>query len=86
MRNIYTTTAFTGSATTTIGTSNVFVHTVIIPKTTAGTVTLEATDGTDYFVFPASTVAGSYLLDTVFSSGLKITTSGADTGAITWGQ
>jgi hypothetical protein len=86
MRNIYTPTAFAGSTTTVIGIDNVFVHTVIIPKTSAGTITLEASDGTDYFVFPSSTVAGTYIFDATFASGLKITTSGADVGVVNFGQ
>lgn len=86
MQNIYTPKAFAASTSTTIGTGNVFVHTVIIPKTSAGTITLEQTDGTDYFVFPASTVAGSYIFDAVFPSGLIVTCSGADVGVVNFGQ
>lgn len=86
MQNIFTPKAFAASTTTVIGTGNVFVHTIIIPKTSAGTITLEQADGTDYFVFPSSTVAGTYIFDAVFPSGLSVVTSGADVGVVNFGQ
>lgn len=86
MQNSFTPKAYAGSTTTTIGTGNVFVHTVIIPKTTANTVTLEQADGTDYYVFPASTVAGTYIFDSIFPSGLVVNCAGADTGVVTYSQ
>lgn len=86
MKNSYK--AFTGSATTAVATGNVMVHTLIIPKTTAGTVTLVDTAGSPatYYAFPASTIAGSYILDCEFGNGLQIVTSGADTGLVTISQ
>ncbi len=57
----------------------VTVHTVVIPKTTGGTITFQDIAGTAYFVFPSSTVAGSYLLDGVCGNGLDVVTASADT-------
>ncbi len=56
------------------------VHTVIIPKTTSGTVTFQSLAATPvvYFVLPAATIAGSYLLDTVCGNGLDVVTSASD--------
>lgn len=86
MQNIFTPTTFVGSDTTIIGTGNVFVHSIVIAKATAGTITLENTAGDDYFVFPTATVGNTYIFDAVFPAGLKITTSGADVGVVNWGQ
>ncbi len=86
MNNLYTPQAFAASTTTAIFTGNGYVHTVVIPKGSAGTITFEATDGTDYFVFPTATVAGTYIFDAVFPDGLKVTTSGADIGVVNFGQ
>ncbi len=66
--------------TTPIATSgSVTVHTVVIPKTTGGTITFQDIAGTAYFVFPASTIAGSYLLDGVCGNGLDVVTGAGDT-------
>lgn len=84
--NMFVPKAFAASGSTTIGTANVFVHSIVIPKTSAGTITLEQTDGTDYFVFPTGSGAGCYIFDAVFPSGLIVTTSGADVGVVNFGQ
>ena len=66
-----TTTHITTSGATTI-------HTVVIPKTTSGIITFQSILGTAYFVFPASTIAGSYLLDGVCGNGLDVVTAAGD--------
>lgn len=77
------TTTYISSQTTThisaIGVDTV-VHTVIIPKTTSGTITFQSLAATPvvYFVLPASTIAGSYLLDAVCGNGLDVVTAGSD--------
>ncbi len=57
----------------------VVLHTVIIPKTTGGTITFQDKAGTAYFVFPASTIAGSYMFDVALGNGLSIVTASGDT-------
>jgi len=84
--NIFAPKAFTASGSTVVGTGNVFVHSIIIPKASANTITLEDASGTDYFVFPSATVAGCYIFDAVFPSGLTVTTAGADVGVVNYGQ
>lgn len=61
-------------------TSNCTVHTVVIPKTTSGSVTFQSTAATPvtYFVLPAATIAGSYIFDAVCSNGLDVVTSASD--------
>ncbi len=84
-----TPTYITTNTTTHIATSGSgVVHTVVIPKTTTGTVTFQSIAGTPviYFVFPASTIAGSYLLDGVFGNGLDVVTSASDVVIVTTGQ
>lgn len=60
--------------------SETVVHTVIIPKTTTGTVTFQslATTPVVYFLLPASTIANSYLFDTTCGNGLDVVTSASD--------
>jgi hypothetical protein len=53
---------------------NCKLHTVLLPKTTVGTVTFATYTATE-FTLPASTVAGCYFFDSVFGDGLKMTTS-----------
>lgn len=76
-----------GSGTTNIAALgiNITVHTVVIPKTSAGTITLQdrAASPNTYYQFPASTVAGSYLVDILCNNGLAVVTSGADTPLVT---
>ncbi len=65
--------------TTHIATSgSVNVHTVIIPKTTSGTITFQDIAGTAYFVLPASTIANSYKFDSVCGNGLDVVTGAGD--------
>ncbi|MGH7249354.1 MAG: hypothetical protein ACREGC_00085 [Minisyncoccia bacterium] len=56
------------------------IHTVIIPKTTSGTVTFQSLADTPvvYFVLPTATIAGSYLFDCVCGNGLDVVTSASD--------
>ncbi len=71
--------------TTHISTSgSTVVHTVIIPKTTSGTVTFQSIASTPvvYFTLPASTIAGSYLLDGVCGNGLDVVTGAGDVAII----
>jgi len=60
--------------------SETIIHTVIIPKTTSGTVTFQSLAATPvvYFVLPAATIADSYLFDSVCGNGLDVVTSAGD--------
>ncbi len=67
--------------TTHIATSGeVVVHTVIIPKTNSGAITFQSIAATPvtYFVFPASTIAGSYKINGVCGNGLDVVTAAGD--------
>jgi len=76
MQNSYTPTFISTATDTLIGTGTVFVHSISFPKATAGVVTLEAVDGTDYIALPVGTI-GCFVLDVAFS-GLSIKTASAD--------
>ncbi len=68
--------------TTHIATSGeVTIGTVIIPKTTTGSVTFQSVAATPvvYFVLPASTIANSYEFDGVCGNGLDVVTGAGDT-------
>ncbi len=66
--------------TTHIATSGeVTIATVIIPKTTSGTITFQDIAGTAYFVLPASTIANTYEFDGVCGNGLDVVTGAGDT-------
>lgn len=62
-------------------TGSTTIHTVIIPKTTSGTITFQSIAATPvvYFVLPASTIAGSYKFDGVCGNGLDVVTAAGDT-------
>lgn len=77
----YTATA----ATVAIGTGQIMIHTVNFPKALAGTVALTDTAGAiTYAAFPVASI-GSFRLDAVIGSGLKIVQgSAADQVSITW--
>ncbi len=71
--------------TTHIATSgSVTVHTVVIPKTTSGSITFQSVAATPvtYFVLPASTIAGSYKFDGVCGNGLDVVTGAGDVAII----
>lgn len=72
-----TTTVFAASG-------NITVHTVCFPKATAGTVTFQDAAAAAYITFPASTVAGTYRLDSVFGNGLSVVTASADNVVVTY--
>ena len=76
-----TITYLSGATTAHIATSGeVTIHTVEIPVTTVNTITFRSTAATPvtYFVLPASTIAGSYLLDGVCGNGLDVVTAAGD--------
>lgn len=75
-KGIYTPTFISTATDTVIGVGTTFVHTVVLPKATAGIVTLEKIDGTDYIALPAGSI-GTLILDSVFP-GLSIKTASAD--------
>lgn len=77
----YTATA----ATVAIATGQIMVHTVNFPKALAGTMSLTDTAGAiTYAAFPVASI-GSFLLDIVVGSGLKIVQgSAADQITVTW--
>ena len=85
MQNIYTPTFISTATDTSIGTGNVFIHTICFPKATAGVVTLEQTDGTDYIALPVGTI-GTLIFDSVVAKGLSIKTASADFVIVNAGQ
>lgn len=85
MLNIFKPTFISTATDTAIGTGNVFVHTICFPKATAGIVTLEQTDGTDYIALPVGTI-GTLIFDSVFPSGLSVKTASADFLIVNSGQ
>lgn len=85
MQNIYRPFFISTATDTPIGTGNVFVHTISFPKATAGIVTLEQTDGTDYIALPVGTI-GCLIFDSVFPSGLSVKTASADFVIVNAGQ
>ena len=54
------------------------LHTVVIPKATAGTVTFQDKAGTTYFVLPAASI-GTLIFDVNLPNGLSVVTASADT-------
>ncbi len=85
-REIYTPTYISSSTTTTVlGTAgNVFIHTINCPIATTGTVTFEDITGSPvtYFVLPIGSI-GCFIIDSIFTNGLKVVTSAADKVLIT---
>lgn len=83
------TTAISSATTTHVATEKrgLFVHTVVCPKATSGTVTFQDLTGTPvtYFVLPIGSI-GSFLIDSVFPNGLDVVTSAGDTVLINWQQ
>lgn len=76
-------TAYIATATTTnivAANKNLKIHSVVVPKATAGTVTFNDRTGSPvtYFTFPASTVGATYIFDSVFPNGLSVITASAD--------
>lgn len=61
-------------------TGSVIVHTVVIPKTTTGSVTFQSTaaSAVTYFVLPTATIAGTYTFNSVCGNGLDVVTSASD--------
>lgn len=59
---------------------NVLVHTVVVPKTTTGSITFRdlTASPVTYFVLPAATVAGTYTFDARCGNGLDVVTFAAD--------
>jgi len=90
MINEYQTKYISTATTTTLALAgrNSKIHTIVIPKTTTGTVTFQDKTGTPVtqFVLPASTVAGTYIIDSVFGNGLDVITSQADVVIINYFQ
>ena len=81
-------TAISSQTTTNIvtGTNLLHLHTVICPKATTGTVTFRDTiTPTNYFVLPIGSI-GTFIFDSVLSSGLDVVTSAADNVLINWRQ
>ncbi len=66
------------ATTTAITTGNTFLYTIVVPVASAGTITVEQADGTDYFVLPAGTV-GTLKFKCMLPSGLQIITASGDT-------
>lgn len=59
---------------------NLFIHTVVVPKATAGTVTFANKNATPVtqFTLPVATAAGTYVFDAVFTDGMDVTMSAVD--------
>jgi hypothetical protein len=80
----YTATAGTASVSTG---GTLVVHTVVVPKTTGGTLSFQDVTGGVYFAFPTATIAGTYLLDATCNNGLNIIQgTGTDQITTTWKQ
>ncbi len=73
------------NTTTVVSTGTTFIHTIVCPIATTGTVTLEDAAGTDYFVLPIGSI-GTFLLDVVCPNGASVVTSAADKVVVTWHQ
>lgn len=73
--------------TTTIFQGKGFLHTIVIPKATTGTVTVQntATSPTNYFVLPVGTV-GTFTFDCSLANGLAVVTTAADATIVNWLQ
>ena len=85
MINAYTPVYVSGATTTNVATGTVFIHTIVVPIASAGTLTFRdrASSPVTYFVLPIGSV-GSFLLDAVFPNGLAIVTSASDKAIITY--
>lgn len=76
----YTATA----ATTTIVTGGVVeIHTVVLPKATAGTLSYQDASGNVYFAVAVASGPATLLLDMVCNNGLKVVQSSAADQVIT---
>lgn len=76
----YFTPATTGGSAVTVtpaGTYSGILHTVVIQKSTTGTVTISDAVGT-IALFGTSTPANSYLFDCSYAAPLKVTTTASD--------
>lgn len=78
----YTATA----ATTTIATGNINLHTINIPKASAGALSYTDSADVQYFYLPTASI-GTFICDCVLNNGLKIVqASAADYVTTTWKQ
>ncbi len=73
------------ATTTTIATGNTYLYSIVVPIASSGTITVEQTDGTDYFVLPIGTI-GSLKFKAILPSGLQIITSAGDKVIVNWHQ
>lgn len=85
MSKIYTPTFISTATTTAIATGTVILHTISFPIATTGTVTIEKSDGTDYFVFPIGSI-NCHLYDIALPGGLSVVTSAGDKVVVTTAQ
>lgn len=79
---------YISSATTTnITAGKTFLHTIVCPIATTGTVTVQDRAGTPnvYFVLPIGSI-GTLTLDIELTNGLAVVTSAGDNCIITWMQ
>ena len=66
--------------------TNVFIHTIVCPIATTGTVTFQDLGTpTTYFVLPVGSI-GTFIMDATFGNGLDVVTSQADKVIINWQQ
>ncbi len=63
---------------------DVVLHTVVIPKTTSGTITFQSLAATPvvYFILPTATIADTYIFDSTLGNGLDVVTSAADVAMV----
>lgn len=73
------------ATTTAIATGNTYLHTIVIPIASAGAITIEQANGTDYFVLPIGSV-GTLWFDCVLPSGLQVITASGDKVILNWHQ
>lgn len=65
--------AYPATATTaSIATGHVLLHSINVPKASAGAITVLDASGNTYFAFPSATVAGTYIYDITLSNGLSV--------------
>jgi hypothetical protein len=80
-------THITGAASTQIKTFAGELHSIVINKADAHTITIydgtSATTGTVIAVLPASAVVGTYIYDVTFSFGLLVVTAASYAGDVT---
>ena len=74
----------TGTTVVVAAGKNAKVHSILIPKTTTGTVVVSNTSAAGAVNFPASTIAGSYIVDATYANGLLVVCSATDSVVLSY--